>query len=177
MHKKSGFTVLELIVCLVVVAIIATTAMVRFLEIQSDARANKIREIAANLQTGIDMIYAKSMVEGVENECSYAEPYTRIYDYPVCHAYPIAYISSVSELMDIPPKTDGNGNKINQDYPLSVRNIKITDKDLTITPTDELVAAIHFTGTTYTFFPKGGYCQVLYQPEKEPQIVVLDSAC
>lgn len=177
MYKKSGFTVLELIVCLVIISVIATTAMVKFMQIQADARANKMHEIAANLQTGIDMVYAKSMIEGVENECAYKEPYTRIYGYPVCHAFPIAYISSVSELMNIPPKEDQDGNDINQDYPLYVRNIKIQDKGVNTEHEEELVAAIHFKGTKYTFLPKGDYCQVLYQPEREPQVVVLDSAC
>ncbi|MEZ9205390.1 histidine kinase, partial [Vibrio splendidus] len=41
----------------------------------------------------------------------------------------------------------------------------------------ERVAAISFDADSYTYSPEGDFCQVLYQPEKEPQIVVLDGAC
>lgn len=159
MHKKSGFTVLELIVCLVVIAIIATTAMVKFLEIQADARANKIHDIASNLRNGIDVIYAKSVLAGVEKECNYTIK-TEIESYFVCHGYPIAYIDSLRRLMNI-----------------DASELKVINKMGWSGEKEERRAAITFHMYEHTYEPTGDYCQVLYQPEEEPQIVVLDSAC
>lgn len=159
MPKKSGFTVLELIVCLVIISVIATTAMVKFMEIQADARANKLHDIAANLRNGIDVIYAKSVLAGVEKECNYTIK-TEIESYFVCHGYPIAYIESLRRLMNIDPN-----------------ELKVINKKGWSGQSEERRAAITFHMYEHTYEPQGNYCQVLYQPEEEPQVVVLDSAC
>jgi prepilin-type N-terminal cleavage/methylation domain-containing protein len=160
MPKKSGFTVLELIVCLVIISVIATTAMVKFMEIQADARANKIHDIAANLRNGIDVIYAKSVLAGIEKECNYTIK-TEVESYFVCHGYPIAYMDSLRRLMNIDSS-----------------ELKVINKDnFPGKPEEERRAAITFHMYEHTYEPQGNYCQVLYQPEEEPQVVVLDSAC
>ncbi|UTT86718.1 type II secretion system GspH family protein [Vibrio pelagius] len=171
MPKKSGFTVLELIVCLIIISVVATTAMMRFMEIQADARASKIREVAANLRYGIDVIHTKSILAGVEKECDYTIK-TEVESYFVCFGYPIAYIDSIRRLMNMPKSRNEDPS-----YRLDVKNIDIHKKHPSTTNPNELVAAIHFVNQSYTFFPEDGYCQVLYQPEREPQIIVLDSAC
>lgn len=155
MRKPQGFTILELITCLVILAIVSSVAMMKFLDIQGSAKENKIRDVAGNLRTGIDMIYAKSLIANVENECNYIEK-TEIEGFFVCHGYPIAYIVSVESLLNIEQDT------------LYVEN-KIVD--------GHRVAAISFYGDSYTFETHGDFCQVLYQPEKEPQIITFTSAC
>nr|WP_241906952.1 prepilin-type N-terminal cleavage/methylation domain-containing protein [Vibrio lentus] len=66
MRTQRGFTILELITCLVILGLVSATAMVKFLDVQGNARASKIHDVAGNLRTGIDMIYAKSAIAGVE---------------------------------------------------------------------------------------------------------------
>ncbi|MCU8345103.1 hypothetical protein M2G60_06205 [Vibrio vulnificus] len=39
------------------------------------------------------------------------------------------------------------------------------------------VAAISFYADKYTFQTNGDFCQILYQPEKQPQIVSLTDGC
>ena len=56
--------------------------------------------------------------------------------------------------------------------------LKVINKDnFPGKPEEERRAAITFHMYEHTYEPQGNYCQVLYQPEEEPQVVVLDSAC
>lgn len=159
MRTQRGFTILELITCLVILGLVSATAMVKFLDVQGNARASKIHDVAGNLRTGIDMIYAKSAIAGVEGECNYVEK-TEIETYYVCHGYPIAYVDSLRRLLSIDPTE------------LYVNNKEVEDGS-----NAERVAVISFDTESYTYSPVGDFCQVLYQPEKEPQIIVLDGAC
>ncbi len=157
-RQQRGFTLIELIACLIILAIVSAVAMVKVSNLQSDARISKIRGIAGNLRTGIDMIYARSVIEAVENECNVEEgKKTEVEGFFVCHGYPIAYIDSVVRLMNIDNKET-----------LYVRNKTIDG---------HRVASISFSGTPYTYEPQGDFCQVLYQPEKQPQVVTLLDAC
>jgi prepilin-type N-terminal cleavage/methylation domain-containing protein len=159
MRTQRGFTILELIICLVILGLVSAAAMVKFLGIQGNARASKIHDVAGNLRTGIDMIYAKSAIAGVEGQCNYVEK-TEVETYYVCHGYPIAYVDSLRRLLNI-DRTE----------------LHVINKEVVPDSNAERVAAISFDTDSYTYSPEGDFCQVLYQPEKEPQIVVLDGAC
>ena len=157
-RQQRGFTLIELITCLIILAIVSAVAMVKVSNLQSDARISKMRGIAGNLRTGIDMIYARSVIEAVESECIIDEGIkTEVEGFFVCHGYPIAYIDSVVRLMNIDNKKT-----------LYVRNKNVDG---------HRVASISFSGTPYTYEPQGDFCQVLYQPEKQPQVVTLLDAC
>ncbi|CDU03708.1 MULTISPECIES: type II secretion system protein [Vibrio] len=159
MNRQNGFTLLELIISVLILAVVSATAMVKFLDVQGSARASKIHDVAGNLRTGIDMIYAKSAIAGVEDECNYVEK-TEIETYYVCHGYPIAYVDSLRRLLNI-----------------DATELHVINKEVDSGSNAERVAAISFDTENYTYSPEGDFCQVLYQPEKEPQIVVLDGAC
>lgn len=159
MSKQNGFTLLELIVALLILAVVSVTAIVKFLDIQGNARASKIHDVAGNLRTGIDMIYAKSAIGGVEGQCNYVEK-TEVETYYVCHGYPIAYVDALRRLLNI-----------------DETELHVINKEVIPDSNAERVAAISFDTDNYTYLPEGDFCQVLYQPEKEPQIVILDGAC
>ncbi|MCZ8485545.1 hypothetical protein O9993_06630 [Vibrio lentus] len=57
---------MELITCLVILGLVSATAMVKFLDVQGNARASKIRRGRQRFIAGIDAIYAKSAIAGVE---------------------------------------------------------------------------------------------------------------
>lgn len=61
-----GFTLIELIIVIVVVGILAVTAAPKLLNIQKDAQAGVLKGLKSALVASSDIVYAKSLLEGVE---------------------------------------------------------------------------------------------------------------
>ncbi|PUZ86191.1 histidine kinase, partial [Vibrio vulnificus] len=55
-YRQTGFTLIEMIVVLVLIAIVSAVAAVRFLGIQADARSQKVRDMAGQMRTAVDMV-------------------------------------------------------------------------------------------------------------------------
>ncbi len=64
--KTKGFTLIELIIVIVVVGILAVTAASKLLNIQKDAQAGVLKGLKSALVASSDIVYAKSLLEGVE---------------------------------------------------------------------------------------------------------------
>tara|TARA_Y100000034_G_C6796477_1_gene357008 strand:+ start:183 stop:653 length:471 start_codon:yes stop_codon:yes gene_type:complete len=67
MHvKNKGFTLIELIIVIVVLGVLAVTAAPRLLNIQKDAQVGALQGLKSALAASSDIVYAKSLLEGVE---------------------------------------------------------------------------------------------------------------
>ena len=65
--QQAGFTLIELVAVIVLLGILAVTALPRFVNLQSDARIAALQGVRASLQGAVTQIYAKSLIDGVEN--------------------------------------------------------------------------------------------------------------
>lgn len=65
--QQKGFTLIELIIVIVILGILAVTAAPRFLDLSSDAKASTLDGVKAALQSGAQLVYAKSAIAGVQN--------------------------------------------------------------------------------------------------------------
>ncbi|MBO1255842.1 prepilin-type N-terminal cleavage/methylation domain-containing protein [Alteromonas sp. 5E99-2] len=66
MRKQTGFTLIELIIVIVILGILAVTAAPRFINLQGDARASTLQGVAAALQGGSQLVFAKAAINGVQ---------------------------------------------------------------------------------------------------------------
>ena len=64
--KTKGFTLIELIIVIVIIGILAVTAAPKLLNIQKDAQAGVLKGLKSALVASSDIVYAKSLLEGVE---------------------------------------------------------------------------------------------------------------
>jgi MSHA pilin protein MshA len=86
--KQKGFTLIELVVVIVILGILAVTAVPKFLDLAGDARVSVMKGVKGSIESAVSMIHAKALVNNKTSETD-----TVVIDgvfYALVYAYPAA---------------------------------------------------------------------------------------
>ena len=93
MNKQTGFTLIELVIVIIVLGILAATAVPKFINLQDDAKASAMQGLEAAIHSAANIVYSKAAIAGVETSTA-ATPVSAaggtdistIYGYPTANA-------------------------------------------------------------------------------------------
>ncbi|WP_432455985.1 prepilin-type N-terminal cleavage/methylation domain-containing protein [Agarivorans sp. QJM3NY_29] len=66
--KQQGFTLIELVIVIIILGILAVTAAPKFLNLSNDARTSTVSGLEGALRGGINIVYSRAAIDGVEAE-------------------------------------------------------------------------------------------------------------
>lgn len=104
MSNQKGFTLIELIVVIVILGILAATALPKFVDLSGDARGGVVKGVEAAMRGANTMIYGKAAAQGLQASSTAS---VTVNGSTVSLAY--GYASNAVELtkvMDLSPATD-----------------------------------------------------------------------
>ncbi|MDN3680232.1 prepilin-type N-terminal cleavage/methylation domain-containing protein [Vibrio tapetis subsp. quintayensis] len=70
MYKRQGFTIIELVIVVVILGVVAVTALPKYLSIQSDATSSVVKGIASSFRIVVEQVNYKAIVQGKDKQRS-----------------------------------------------------------------------------------------------------------
>ncbi|MDR9451965.1 MAG: prepilin-type N-terminal cleavage/methylation domain-containing protein, partial [Acidimicrobiia bacterium] len=65
-RNESGFTLIELVIVIIILGILAATAIPKFLSMQRDARISVLESTAGAMESASDMVFATAAIQDVD---------------------------------------------------------------------------------------------------------------
>jgi MSHA pilin protein MshA len=106
MNKQTGFTLIELVMVIVILGILAATALPKFVNLGSDARVSVITGVEGSMRAANAMIYARAATNGQLGAVGTLTA-AQIPGGPITLAYGFASNrANLGNAMDLSPATD-----------------------------------------------------------------------
>jgi len=84
--KQKGFTLIELVVVIVILGVLAATAVPKFIDLTGDARTSVMAGVQGSINSAVNLVHAKALVQdqtGATGSISIGgKVYTLVFGYP-----------------------------------------------------------------------------------------------
>jgi len=100
MKKNAGFTLIELVIVIIVLGILAATAVPKFINLQDDAKEAAMKGVESALHSAANIVYSKSAIDGVESNAS-GSISTSSGDVNVIWGYPAATSAGIASAVEL----------------------------------------------------------------------------
>ena len=100
MKRNTGFTLIELVIVIIVLGILAATAVPKFINLQDDAKEAAMKGVESALHSAANIVYSKSAIDGVESNASDSIS-TSSGDVNVIWGYPAATSAGIASAVEL----------------------------------------------------------------------------
>lgn len=63
-YKNNGFTLIELLIVIIILGILAATAVPKFVDLASDSKKSTLETVAGAMHSGSTLVYSQAAIEG-----------------------------------------------------------------------------------------------------------------
>ena len=100
MKRNAGFTLIELVIVIIVLGILAATAVPKFINLQDDAKEAAMKGVESALHSAANIVYSKSAIDGTEaaSGSSITDAGTTI---KTEYGYPDATVDGIGEAVEL----------------------------------------------------------------------------
>jgi MSHA pilin protein MshA len=99
MKRNAGFTLIELVIVIIVLGILAATAVPKFINLQDDAKASAMKGVEASLHSAANIVFSKAAINGTEKKA--AGSGNKVNDILVAYGFPTAASGGIDNAVEL----------------------------------------------------------------------------